>query len=87
MANITIYTSSLCPYCFRAKALLEEKGANYNEISVDMKPDVRAEMRKKADGATSVPQIWIGSEHVGGCDDLYSLEQKGALDILLEDAS
>lgn len=84
MAKVVIYSSNMCPYCFRAKALLEQKGVEFEEIIVDMNPAVRAEMRKKAGGVNSVPQIWIDSEHVGGCDDLYALESRGALDLLLE---
>jgi glutaredoxin 3 len=83
MANVVIYSSNFCPFCHRAKALLKQKGVNYKEISVDMKPSVRKEMRQKAGGVNSVPQIWIGNEHVGGCDDLYALEAKGGLDTLL----
>ena len=83
MANVVIYSSNFSPFCHRAKALLKQKGVNYKEISVDMKPSVRKEMRQKAGGVNSVPQIWIGNEHVGGCDDLYALEAKGGLDTLL----
>ena len=83
MANVVIYSSNFCPFCHRAKALLKQKGVNFKEISVDMKPSVRKEMRQKAGGVNSVPQIWVGNEHVGGCDDLYALESKGGLDTLL----
>ncbi|MCK0071132.1 MULTISPECIES: glutaredoxin 3 [Kordiimonas] len=83
MANVVIYSSSMCPYCFRAKALLKQKGVSFKEINVDLKPNVRAEMRKKAGGVNTVPQIWIGDTHVGGCDDLYALEAKGALSTML----
>ena len=70
--------------CFeRAKALLEKKGVAFEEIKVDGKPQVRAEMAQKA-GRTSVPQIWIGDKHIGGCDDLYALERAGKLDALLK---
>ncbi|MFR0692351.1 glutaredoxin 3 [Enterobacterales bacterium AE_CKDN230030158-1A_HGKHYDSX7] len=82
MSSILIYTSAWCPYCIRAKALLDRKGVAYEEISVDGKPGVRAEMASKA-GRTSVPQIWIDATHVGGCDDLYALERAGKLDTLL----
>jgi len=82
MSSILIYTSAWCPYCIRAKALLDRKGVDYEEISVDGKPGVRAEMASKA-GRTSVPQIWIDATHVGGCDDLYALERAGKLDTLL----
>ena len=82
MSNVIVYCSKWCPYCTRAKQLLESKGVVYEEISVDGKPDVRADMAKKA-GRTSVPQIWIGETHVGGCDDLFALERAGKLDALL----
>lgn len=83
MAEVVIYSSDMCPYCFRAKALLKQKGASFKEIKVDMNPSARAEMRKKAGGVNTVPQIWIGDEHVGGCDDLHALEARGALAALL----
>ncbi|UVJ44332.1 glutaredoxin 3 [Pseudomonas sp. LS1212] len=83
MANVVVYSSDWCPYCVRAKALLESKGVAFEEIKVDGKPQVRAEMTSKA-GRTSVPQIWIDSTHVGGCDDLYALERSGKLDKLLQ---
>ena len=79
---IEIYTKFGCGYCTRAKALFDAKGVAYEEISVDGKPEVRADMAKKA-GRTSVPQIWIGTTHVGGCDDLFALERAGKLDALL----
>jgi glutaredoxin 3 len=82
MKPVIVYSSDYCPYCMRAKYLLESKGVAFEEIKVDGKPQVRAEMRQKA-GRTSVPQIWIGSTHVGGCDDLYALERAGKLDSLL----
>lgn len=84
MANVTIYSSMFCPFCHRAKALLNQKGVSFKEISVDMKPAVRAEMRQMAGGANSVPQIWIDDTHVGGCDDLFALDQRGGLDPLLK---
>lgn len=82
MNSVVIYCSQWCPYCTRAKQLLDSKGVAYEEISVDGKPDVRAAMAQKA-GRTSVPQIWIGEHHVGGCDDLFALERGGKLDALL----
>ncbi|MBS0241880.1 MAG: glutaredoxin 3 [Proteobacteria bacterium] len=81
--KVTIYTSAWCPYCVSAKRLLDRKGVAYDEISVDGRDAVRAEMTKKAGGRYTVPQIWIGREHVGGCDDLYALEDAGRLDPLL----
>jgi glutaredoxin 3 len=83
MSKITIYTTPICPYCVRAKALLKKKGAAFDEIDVFMDADARAEMQQKAHGGRSVPQIFIGDTHVGGCDDLYALESRGQLDPLL----
>jgi glutaredoxin 3 len=83
MPSIVVYSSDWCPYCTRAKQLLARKGAAFTEIKVDGKPDLRAEMTRKAQ-QTSVPQIWIGDTHVGGCDDLYALERAGKLDALLK---
>ncbi|MDE3739100.1 MULTISPECIES: glutaredoxin 3 [Pseudomonas] len=83
MAEIVVYSSAWCPFCVRAKHLLDSKGVRYEEISVDGNPAIRAEMTRKA-GRTSVPQIWIGQTHVGGCDDLYALERAGKLDALLQ---
>lgn len=82
MSPVVIYSSDWCPYCIRAKQLLGNKGVAFEEICVDGKPAVRAEMTRKA-GRTSVPQIWIGDTHVGGCDDLFALERAGKLDALL----
>lgn len=82
MADVTIYSSDWCPYCMRAKALLRKKEVAFNEIVVDGRADVRAEMAALA-GRNSVPQIWINGEHIGGCDDLYALEKAGELDGLL----
>lgn len=83
MKPVVIYSSDWCPYCTRAKQLLAKKGVAFEEIKVDGKPDVRAEMTRKA-RQTSVPQIWIGDTHVGGCDDLHALERAGKLDALLK---
>ncbi|MGI6407794.1 MAG: glutaredoxin 3 [Gammaproteobacteria bacterium] len=82
MNRVIIYCSTWCPYCTRAKQLLDSKGVEYEEISVDGQPAVRAAMAQKA-GRTSVPQIWIGEQHVGGCDDLFALERTGKLDAML----
>ena len=87
MPSITIYTTSTCPYCHAAKRLLDSKAARYEEIDVTGKPALREEMRKKAGGRYTVPQIWIGSKHVGGCDDLHELDDKGGLDPLLAESS
>ncbi|MGH8353763.1 MAG: glutaredoxin 3 [Pseudomonas sp.] len=83
MPQILIYTTAWCPYCIRAKQLLGKKGVAFEEIAVDRQPELRAEMSRKA-GRTSVPQIWIGGSHVGGCDELYALERAGQLDALLQ---
>ena len=83
MPPIVVYTSPLCSYCAAAKALLSRKGATFTEINVAGKPALRAEMVERAGGSTTVPQIFIGGDHVGGCDDLYALEEAGRLDVLL----
>ncbi|HEX3665199.1 MAG TPA: glutaredoxin 3 [Rhizomicrobium sp.] len=83
MPRITIYTTPICPYCVRAKALLKKKGAAFEEVDVFMNPNARREMEGKASGRYTVPQIFIGERHVGGCDDLYALERAGELDPLL----
>jgi len=83
MATITVYTTKLCPYCRMAKELLRKKGAIFNEVDVGCCKELRAELRAKAGGRNTVPQIWIGERHVGGCDDLYVLEREGKLDTLL----
>jgi glutaredoxin 3 len=80
--SVTIYTTRFCPFCVRAKQLLNYKNVAFDEIAVDGQPQLRHEMARKA-GRTSVPQIWIGSTHVGGCDELYALERAGKLDSLL----
>jgi len=80
---IVIYTKSTCPYCHSAKALLRRKGAEFQEISVDGDRAGQAAMAQKAGGRSTVPQIFIGETHVGGCDDLYALEETGRLDPLL----
>ena len=80
--EVTIYTTRFCPFCVRAKQLLNYKNVAFDEIAVDGQPQLRQEMARKA-GRTSVPQIWIGSTHVGGCDELYALERAGKLDSLL----
>ncbi|SDT22031.1 glutaredoxin 3 [Halopseudomonas xinjiangensis] len=83
MSDVTIYSSDFCPFCIRAKHLLDAKKVDYREIRVDGKPDVRAEMTRLAGGRTSVPQIWINDHHVGGCDQLMALERAGKLDAML----
>jgi GrxC family glutaredoxin len=83
MPKVTIYTTPICPYCQMAKQLLARKGVAYDEINVMGHPGLREEMRNKSGGRTTVPQIWIGTTHVGGCDDLYELDRLGRLDDLL----
>jgi glutaredoxin 3 len=79
MAKIEIYSSQFCPYCTRAKMLLDQKGVEYEEIRVDLDMNKRREMTKLS-GRTSVPQIFINDDHIGGCDDLYHLDAQGGLD-------
>jgi glutaredoxin 3 len=83
MNKIRIYTTPMCPYCVRAKALFAKKGVPFEEVDVYMDGDARKEMQSKAVGARTVPQIFIGERHVGGCDDLYELDRVGELDALL----
>ncbi|HLH29297.1 MAG TPA: glutaredoxin 3 [Acidimicrobiales bacterium] len=83
MPPITIYTKSWCGYCTRAKALLARKGATFREVEISDDPALRDEMIQRAGGRRTVPQIFIGDTHVGGCDDLYQLESEGRLDALL----
>lgn len=80
---VTIYTKFGCPYCYRAKHLLEEKGVSYTEHDITMGGPKRTEMLERAPRATTVPQIFIGDTHVGGSDDLAALERAGKLDALL----
>jgi glutaredoxin 3 len=82
-AQVTMYTTAICPYCIRAERLLESKGIkNIDKIRVDLDPTQRQLMMQKT-GRRTVPQIYVGDTHVGGFDDLYALDQKGALDPLL----
>jgi glutaredoxin 3 len=83
MKPVTIYTTRTCGYCRKAKALLANKGVAFEEIDVTFDDALREEMTLRAGGRTSVPQIWIGEVHVGGCDDLYDLEYERKLDALL----
>lgn len=83
MTKVEIYTTRTCPYCIRAKGLLTSKNVDFIEIDVLLDPRVKTQMIKRSQGARSVPQIFIDNEHIGGCDDLYALESKNALDILL----
>ena len=84
MIRIEIYTTPYCPYCIAAKELLNRKGVAFTEINVSGDGKRRAEMVKRANGGYTVPQIFIGATHVGGCDDLYALNGEGKLDSLLK---
>ncbi len=79
MPDVVMYSTRFCPYCVRARMLLDQKNVPYTDIRIDEHPDRRAEMEQRAQ-RTSVPQIFIGDEHVGGCDDLFALEAAGELD-------
>ena len=83
MARVEIYTKITCSYCFRAKALLKQKGVDLEEISVDLGGERKREMLQRAGGRMTVPQVFINGEHIGGCDDLFELERAGKLDELL----
>ncbi len=85
MQPVTIYTTAWCPYCSAAKSLLKEKGVAFQEIDVERAQGGRAAMVERAGGRTSVPQIFVGSTHVGGCDDLHALDRDGKLGPLLTD--
>ncbi|WP_339691652.1 glutaredoxin 3 [Celeribacter baekdonensis] len=85
MQPVTLYTTPICPYCIAAKRLLDSKGVTYTDINVMAEPNRRAEMMQKAHGRHTVPQIFIGDTHVGGCDELHALERAGKLDPLLAD--
>lgn len=83
MSQVTIYTKAYCPYCVRAKSVLDNKGVSYQEIRIDEQPELRPEMISRAGGRTTVPQIFIGERHIGGCDDMLALDANGQLDPLL----
>ena len=83
MPTVEIYTWRACPFCIRAKALLDRKGVAYTEYAIDGDQAARQAMSEKAGGRTSVPQTFIDGQHVGGCDDLFALERSGQLDVLL----
>jgi glutaredoxin 3 len=84
MPPVEVYTTPFCPYCVSAKELLRNKGVTFVEFDVAGVPTLRAEMVARANGRTTVPQIFIGATHVGGCDDLYELDDAGKLDALLK---
>jgi len=83
MVDVTIYTRAMCGYCSAAKRLLDRKGVAYKELDASFSPELRQEMISRANGRTTFPQIFIGAQHVGGCDDLHELEETGRLDALL----
>lgn len=83
MSKVEIYTSPWCPFCVRAKRLLDAKGIAYEEVDLMAEPRRRPEMVERADGRTSVPQIFIDGAGIGGCDDIYALESQGRLDPML----
>jgi glutaredoxin 3 len=82
-ANVEIYTWSTCPFCIRAKSLLNQKGVDFTEYCIDGDEAARAKMSERANGRRSVPQIFINDQHVGGCDDIHALDSQGKLDDLL----
>ncbi len=84
MKPVTIYTRALCPYCWRAVKLLKKKHVKFTEIDVGMNAAKRKEMLQRSHGAHTVPQIFIGEMHIGGCDDMVALERAGKLDALLK---
>ncbi|AWK86175.1 glutaredoxin 3 [Azospirillum thermophilum] len=83
MAEVVIYTTPFCPYCSRAKRLLDSKGVSYEEIDLYMHPGRRDEMVQRAEGRTTVPQIFIDGKPYGGCDDIHALDRAGKLDPVL----
>ncbi|WIV50762.1 glutaredoxin 3 [Marivivens sp. LCG002] len=83
MKPVEVYATPTCPYCHAAKRLLVQKGVEFTEINVAREPERRIEMTERSHGGRTVPQIFIGDVHVGGCDDLYALEHEGKLDALL----
>ncbi|MFC5066837.1 glutaredoxin 3 [Flaviflagellibacter deserti] len=83
MANVTIYTKPWCPYCDAARELLTGKGIDFTEIDISGKAEIRAEMIQRANGRTTVPQVFVGDRHLGGCDDIYALDSVGKLDPVL----
>ena len=80
--NVIIYTSSLCGFCYRAKSMLKKKSIPYKEIDIDLDWERRNEMVKKSSGRTSVPQIFFKNRHIGGCDDLFKLEEENGIEFL-----
>ena len=83
MQTVEIYTTPFCGFCHAAKRLLTQKGVTFDEVDLSVQPERRAEMMSRSNGGRTVPQIFIGATHVGGCDDLYALDSRGKLDALL----
>ncbi|MBC3767027.1 glutaredoxin 3 [Neptunicella marina] len=83
MAKVEIYTKAYCPYCMRAVMLLRQKQVAYNEYRIDQQPELRPQMLERANGGSTVPQIFINDQHIGGCDEMMALEARGELDPLL----
>ncbi|MGB2926582.1 MAG: glutaredoxin 3 [Limnothrix sp.] len=86
-ANVEIYTWTYCPFCIRAKRLLDSKGVQYEEYCIDGDNQAREKMTERTDGASSLPQVFINDQHVGGCDDLHALDAQGRLESLLAEAA
>lgn len=84
MVDVTIYTRMMCGYCSAAKRLLDSKGVAYTEHDASFSPELRQQMISRANGRSTFPQIFIGDQHVGGCDELHALEREGRLDTLLQ---
>ncbi|MFC1867925.1 glutaredoxin 3 [Thermodesulfobacteriota bacterium] len=85
MKEVFIYTTVACPYCIKAKSLLDQKGVEYHELRVDENPELAVKAREKSGGMRTLPQIFINDYHVGGCDELYALNTENKLDALFED--
>jgi glutaredoxin 3 len=84
LANVEIFTSPYCAFCYRAKSLLRDKRVDFTELDIIFEPNRRSEMVSRSNGQSTVPQIFINSIHIGGCDELYALEYSGKLDSILE---
>ena len=82
MSKVVMYTTRFCPFCMQARALLDRKGVAFEDLPIDHDPKLREEMMERS-RRTTVPQIWIGGEHIGGCDELYLLDRAGKLDGML----
>ena len=87
MSHVTIYTKPYCPYCVRALSLLEQKGVAFTEIVAAFDPEKRQEMMRRAGGCATFPQIFVGDQHIGGCDEMMALDRAGELDPLLRAAA